>query len=159
MSTAIQTIPSFSVFDHGDRFSLVYTKLLHMTNRGLLPFNLLRSASFASYHLPDASRFTYGHGHPIEYDDSRFFCLLLFLYEFFFIPLIFILLSLLFFFRTRITRIFVRCVTRLAIGVRCIASIIVLHVFAIAKSITCHKCVVAAHFEALCETCLIMVNV
>lgn len=64
-----------------------------------------------------------------------------------------------FFFRTRITRIFVRCVTRLAIGVRCIASIIVLHVFAIAKSITCHKCVVAAHFEALCETCLIMVNV
>lgn len=98
MSTAIQTIPSFSVFDHGDRFSLVYTKLLHMTNRGLLPFNLLRSASFASYHLPDASRFTYGHGHPIEYDDSRFFCLLLFLYEFFFIPLIFILLSLLFFF-------------------------------------------------------------
>lgn len=98
MSTAIQTIPSFSVFDHGDRFSLVYTKLLHMTNRGLLPFNLLRSASFASYHLPDASRFTYGHGHPVEYDDSRFFCLLLFLYEFFFIPLIFILLSLLFFF-------------------------------------------------------------
>ena len=97
MSTAIQTIPSFSVFDHGDRFSLVYTKLLHMTNRGLLPFNLLRSASFASYHLPDASRFTYGHGHPVEYDDSRFFCLLLFLYEFFFIPLIFILLSLLFF--------------------------------------------------------------
>lgn len=30
-------------------------------------------------------------------------------------------------------------------------SIIVLHVFAIAKPITCHKCAVAAHFEQRCE--------
>ena len=58
MSTAIQMIQAFTVPDRWDRFSLVYTKLLHMTNRRLLPFNLLRSASFASYYLPDAARST-----------------------------------------------------------------------------------------------------
>lgn len=81
MSTAIQMIQSFSVPGRWDRFSLVYTKLLHMTNRRLLPFNLLRSASFASHHLPNASRFTHTMAMAIELNtstrDSSTLCLLL----------------------------------------------------------------------------------
>lgn len=137
-----------------------------MTNRRLLPFNLLRPASFASYHLLHvpislyirpwpSTRITYIYIHIYIILLLLFFHFLSFL-SFIFrfpLPLFFSLLSLFVF----------SCVCDVCQSPDDVfsstASIIVLHVFAIAKSITCHKCAVAAHFEEWCEASYTLIMV
>lgn len=134
-----------------------------MTNRRLLPFNPLRPASFASYHLLHAPISLYIRPWPSTrityiyvYIHTYIHFVILFLYfsfsssSFFFFSLIIII------------RIFMRLrdVCQSPDDVCSpTASIIVLHVFAIAKSITCHKCAVAAHFEEWCEASYTLIMV
>lgn len=134
-----------------------------MTNRRLLPFNLLRPASFASYHLLHVPISLYIRPWPstrITYIYTSFFCSSSFIF-FHSCPLFFVFLFLFFF---SLLSLFVfSCVCDVCQSPDDVfsstASIIVLHVFAIAKSITCHKCAVAAHFEEWCEASYTLIMV
>lgn len=131
-----------------------------MTNRGLLPFNLLRPASFASYHLLHAylalhtamaidSNYVYTYIRIYTLPRHSFAPLFISFHFFSFIfrfPLFLFLLIIII-----IVIIFISMCQSPDDVCLSTESIIVLHVFAIAKPITCHKCAVAAHFEQRCE--------
>lgn len=130
-----------------------------MTNRGLLPFNLLRPASFASYHLLHAylalhtamaidSNYVYTYIRIYTLPRHSFAPLFISFHFFSFIfrfPLFLFLLIII------VVIIFISMCQSPDDVCLSTESIIVLHVFAIAKPITCHKCAVAAHFEQRCE--------
>lgn len=163
MSTAIRTIPSFS--------RLFATAAFHSFIRNFCIWRIgdyYHSISFARLRLHliissmCLSRFTYGHGHRLELRIYIYIILLLLFFHFlsflsfifrFPLPLFFSLLSLFVF----------SCVCDVCQSPDDVfsstASIIVLHVFAIAKSITCHKCAVAAHFEEWCEASYTLIMV
>lgn len=163
MSTAIRTIPSFS--------RLFATAAFHSFIRNFCIWRIgdyYHSISFARLRLHliissmCLSRFTYGHGHRLELCIYIYIILLLLFFHFlsflsfifrFPLPLFFSLLSLFVF----------SCVCDVCQSPDDVfsstASIIVLHVFAIAKSITCHKCAVAAHFEEWCEASYTLIMV
>lgn len=166
MSTAIRTIPSFS--------RLFATAAFHSFIRNFCIWRIgdyYHSISFARLRLHliissmCLSRFTYGHGHRLElriyiYIYTSFFCSSSFIF-FHSCPLFFVFLFLFFF---SLLSLFVfSCVCDVCQSPDDVfsstASIIVLHVFAIAKSITCHKCAVAAHFEEWCEASYTLIMV
>lgn len=136
-----------------------------MTNRRLLPFNLLRPASFASYHLLHVPISLYIRPWPSTrimyiYIHHSFAPLLSFS---FILVLYFSFSSSSFFFFSLLSLFVFSCVCDVCQSPDDVfsstASIIVLHVFAIAKSITCHKCAVAAHFEEWCEASYTLIMV
>lgn len=161
MSKAIQTIPSPPSPSslHHRRFSRSLYETFAYDESGTITIQSPSPGFVCILSSPPClSRFTYGHGHRLElriyvYTYIRCLVILLLLFSsFHFFSFIFRFPLFLFLLIIIIIVIIFISMCQSPDDV-CLSteSIIVLHVFAIAKPITCHKCAVAAHFEQRCE--------